>query len=330
MKALALLSGGLDSRLAIKLILEQGISVEVLHFKLPFEGCCLPDCSFKFAQLEGLPLHIVDVTKGKPFQEYIKFVRKPRHGYGSAMNPCIDCRIFMLKKAKQLAKKIKANFIVTGEVLDERPMSQRKRIFELMENETRSEGKILRPLSAKLLSETEAEKNGWVDKSKLLAIKGRRRTPQLALAKKFKLRNFPMPAGGCILCEKEFAARLRDLFKHKKKIKPNDIEILKLGRHFRYKNNKIIVGRNETENNLLTGLKYKTDYIFEVPNYGSPIAILQGKTKDSIKIAAGLTARYSDAKGNKVTVKYGKKKPSKIIKVSQTSQQEINRFMIRN
>lgn len=306
-RALALLSGGLDSRLAIKLMLEQGIDVETLHFKLPFEGCCLPDCAFKFSQLEKIPLHLFDVTKGKLFQEYIKLVKKPRHGYGSGMNPCIDCRIFMLKKAKQLAKKIKADFIVTGEVLDERPMSQKKRTLELIEKEAGLHEKILRPLSAKLLPKTEAEKKRLVKRSKLLAIKGRRRKPQLTLAKKFKLRNFPMPGGGCTLCDKEFARKIKDLFEHKKRIKEKDIELLKIGRHFRFRKNKIIVGRNEEENKELLELKQKTDYIFEVPNYGSPITVLQGpKTREAIKLSSRLTARYSDAKG-KVKVKYGKK-----------------------
>ncbi|MHA1828855.1 MAG: hypothetical protein ACTSX6_09455, partial [Candidatus Heimdallarchaeaceae archaeon] len=183
MKALALLSGGLDSRLAIKLMLEQGINIEALHFKLPFEGCCLPDCAFKFTQLEGIRLHWVDVTKGKPFRDYIKLVRRPKFGYGSGMNPCIDCRIFMLRETKKIAKKINAKFIVTGEVLDERPMSQRRKTLELIEKETGLKCKILRPLSAKLLPETEAEKKGWINRNKLLAIRGRRRTPQLTLAK---------------------------------------------------------------------------------------------------------------------------------------------------
>lgn len=329
MKALALLSGGLDSRLAIKLMLEQGIHVEALHFKLPFEGCCLPDCAFKFAQLEGIHLHIIDATKGKPFQGYIKLVRKPKFGYGSGINPCIDCRIFMLKKAKRLAKKINAKFIVTGEVLGERPMTQTRRALELIEKQSDLRGKILRPLSAKLLPKTDAEKKGLVKRNKLLSIKGRGRKPQLTLAKKFKLRDFPMPAGGCTLCEKEFSKKVKDILKHKKRIMPKDIELLKLGRHFRHGNNKIIVGRNEIENKQLSKLKYKTDYVFEVPNYGSPITLLQGKkTKKAIKLAAKLTATYSDAKGKKVLVKYGIKKPLKKITVTQISKQEVGRFRV--
>ena len=327
-KALVLFSGGLDSILAIKLMLEQNVDIEVLHFKLPFENC---SSQLKLTQFKDVSLHIADVTKGRLFHEYIKIIRKPRYGYGSSMNPCIDCKIFMLKKAKQIAKRIGADFIVTGEVVGERPMSQRTNILKLIEKESGLTGKILRPLSAKVLPETEAEKRGWVDRNKFLAIRGRGRRPQLDLAKKFGIKNFPTPAGGCILCEKEFGARVRDLFKHKKRIMPRDIELLKLGRHFRYKNNKIIVGRNELENKQILKLKYKTDYIFEVPDYGSPITILQGKkTKESIKIAARLTARYSDAKDKKenILVKYGIKRPTRSIKVCKLSQQEIDELRL--
>ena len=328
-KALALLSGGLDSRLAIKLIQAQRIRVEALHLKLPFEGCCLPDCAFKFTQTEAIRLHILDVTKGRLFQEYIRLIRKPRFGYGSGINPCIDCHIFMLRKAKGLAKGIGADFIVTGEVLGERPMSQRRPILKLIEEEAGLKGKLLRPLSARLLPETEAEKKGWVDRKKLLEIKGRGRKPQLALAKKYKLMDFPMPAGGCILCEKGFAKRLSDIFEHEARIEPRDIELLKLGRHFRYKSNKIIVGRNEQENKLLTELKSKTDLIFEVTDCGSPVTIFQGRSSLArVRMAARLTARYSDSGKVKVLVNYGYRKPSKGIRVTQANKEEIERLRL--
>lgn len=328
-KALGLLSGGLDSRLAVKLMLEQGVEVEVIHFKLPFEGCCFPDCAFKFSQLELIPLHMVDVTKGRLFMEYIRLIRKPKYGYGSGMNPCVDCRIFMLNVAKKIAKKIGAKFIFTGEVLNERPMSQTYKALKIIEREVGLEGKILRPLSARLLPKTEVEKEGLVDRSKLLAIRGRRRRRQLDLAEKFKLRNFPTPSGGCILCEKEFAAKLRDLLEHKKNIKPKDVELLKVGRHFRFNKSKIIVGRNEKENKMLIKLKQKTDYVFEVPGFGSPITILQGeKSRRAIRVAAKLTARYSDCKEEKVIVKYGKRKPTRSISVIPAKQKEVERWRI--
>jgi tRNA U34 2-thiouridine synthase MnmA/TrmU len=296
-KALGLFSGGLDSILAAKLIQEQGIKVELVNFTTPF----FPSKNaIEMAKQLKLPLKEIDTTK-----DYLKMLRKPKHGYGSEMNPCIDCKIFMFKKAKKYAKKINAKFIFTGEVLGERPMSQNKNSLELIEKEAKLKGKLLRPLSAKLLPITEAEKK-WVDRNKLLDISGRGRKKQMKLAKKFKIK-YPSPSGGCLLTYKEFAKKIRDLLYHNKRITRNDLELLKIGRHFRFKSNKIIVGRNEKENKKLLELKQETDYIFEVPDIGSPITVLQGKkTRETIKKAAQLTARYSDAK-EKVKVKYGKK-----------------------
>ncbi|MGC8849827.1 MAG: hypothetical protein ACP5QI_05070, partial [Candidatus Bathyarchaeia archaeon] len=270
----------------------------------------------------GIPLKIV-YLKG----DYLRMVRKPRYGYGSALNPCIDCRILMLKKAKRYAREIDAKFIVTGEVLDQRPMSQRLETLKLIEREAGLEGKILRPLSAKLLPETEAERKGWIDRRKLLDIKGRSRKRQMELAAKLGIRDYPSPAGGCLLTHREYAAKLKDLFQHKKRITVKDIQLLKVGRHFRYGENKIIVGRNEAENKLLLALKNKSDYVFEVPGYGSPVTLLQGKrNREAVIAAARLTARYSDAEGDWIPVKYGVKKPSKEIVVEPIEDPEIWRI----
>ncbi|MGB9708275.1 MAG: tRNA 4-thiouridine(8) synthase ThiI [Candidatus Pacearchaeota archaeon] len=331
-KCIALLSGGLDSRLAIKLLQEQNIEVIALYFSLPFgSGCCMPDCAFNFAQTRGIKLKVIDCTKGKLFQGYLSIIRKPKYGYGSAINPCIDCHIFMLKKAKELMPKFEAKFIATGEVLNERPMSQHLGALKLVEKESCLQGKLLRPLSAKLLEETEAEKQGLVDRNKLLGIQGRSRHKQLELAKRWKL-SFPTPAGGCLLCEQEFTKKLRDLFKHKKKIEPRDIELLKIGRHFRAGNNKIIVGRNEQENKIIRSLANQ-DFIFEVKFIPSPITLLQGKvTEKTIRLAAALTAAYSDAKkdrGLNVTVNYGKGKLNKSLKVKSLSDAEIDKLRLK-
>ena len=327
-RAIALLSGGLDSRLAIKILQEQGIEIIALFFSLTFgSGCCMPHCAFNFAQIQNVPLKIIDCTKDKQFQNYLKIIKKPKHGYGSGMNPCIDCRIFMLKKAKQIMKKEKADFIVTGEVLNERPMSQRKNALMLIEKEAGLKGKILRPLSAKLLPETEAEKQGLVNRNKLLDIQGRQRKKQIALAKKYNL-SYPTPAGGCLLCEKAFASKLKDLFKYKKKIEPRDIQLLRLGRHFRYKKNKIIVGRDEKENKKLTSLA--KNLIFEVKDWPSPITLLEGKaTKKAIKIAAQLTVSHSDARDKKnVEVIYGKRKLNKLTKTSSLNKKDVDKLRI--
>ncbi len=218
-------------------------------------------------------------------------------------------------------KKSGAKFIFTGEVLNQRPMSQYKKALDIIEKESGLKGLILRPLSAKLLPETIPEKKGWINRDKLLAIKGRSRKEQISLANKFNL-NYPCPAGGCLLTEKEFAKKIRDLFKHKKKINSDDMKLLKLGRHFRLKD-KIIVGRNERENKMLLKLKGKS-IVFEVPDIGSPTTLLQGKSKKAIKVAAQLTAFYSDNKDKKVRVNYN----GKSIVVNQINKEEVEKLRI--
>ncbi|MEM4703822.1 MAG: hypothetical protein QXJ02_01975, partial [Candidatus Bathyarchaeia archaeon] len=274
-KALAMLSGGLDSILATKLILEQNIDVEAINFVSPFCLCKKGGCGApETAKQLGIPLKVMNVG-----EEYLRIVRKPKFGYGKNMNPCIDCRIFMLKKAKQYAKKIGAAFIFTGEVLDERPMSQHMKALNLIEKEAGLEGKILRPLSAKLMKETEAEKKGLVNREKLLDIRGRSRKRQFELAKNFHIVDYPCPAGGCLLTCKEFANKLKDLFQHKKRVSIRDVQLLKVGRHFRLGENKIIVGRNEAENKTLLQMKKKQEFYFEAQGCGSPITLLQGRAK---------------------------------------------------
>ncbi|MBX5321438.1 MAG: hypothetical protein QHH12_06745 [Candidatus Bathyarchaeota archaeon] len=325
-KALALLSGGLDSTLAVKLILDQGIEVEAINFVTPFclckkGGCGAPEVAEKF----GIPLKIVSLGG-----EYLRVIRKPKYGYGRNMNPCIDCRIFMLKKAKKYAKEIGAAFIFTGEVLDERPMSQHLKALHIIEEEAGLKGKILRPLSARLLPKTEAEKKGLVDESKLLDIRGRSRKRQIALAKEFGITDYPCPAGGCLLTYKEFAAKLRDLFRHKKRISLRDVRLLKIGRHFRYGRNKIVVGRNKEENEVLLRLKAQNDYFFEAQGCGSPITLLQGpKTRQAVEQAAKLTAYYSDQKTGNVHVKYGREKLEKNISVDRPSSEEVEQLRIK-
>jgi len=324
-KALGLLSGGLDSTLAVRLMLEQGVQVETLNFATPFclcgrKGCDATHVASKF----GIKLKRIFLGN-----EYLKMLRKPKHGYGKNMNPCIDCRILMLKKAKQYAKQTGADFIFTGEVLDERPMSQHRRAMEIIEREAGLEGKILRPLSAKCLPETDAEKKGWIDRERLLEIKGRSRKRQIELARSFSLSDYPYPAGGCLLTDREFTSKLRDLFKHRSAVRLKDISLLKVGRHFRLGSNKIIVGRNEKENKSLLSLKAPNDYYFEVPDCGSPITILQGrKSSEAIRTAACLTARYSDAKGESVQVAYGTDRSRKSVSVSPLLNEHVDRLRI--
>lgn len=325
MKALALLSGGLDSTLAVKLILEQGIDVEAVNFATPFCLCRKGGCgATEAAKLFNIPLKTFSVGK-----EYLDLVRNPKFGYGKNLNPCLDCRIFMLKKAKVYAEKIGAAFIFTGEVLGQRPMSQYRRAFDLIEREAGLQGKIVRPLSSKLLPKTEAETRGVIDGSTLLGISGRSRKKQIELTKQFNITNYPCASGGCLLTYKEFANKLRDLFLHKKKVTPKDVSLLKVGRHFRSGKNKIIVGRNKIENQILQKAKFPNDYIFEVPDCGSPVSILQGpKTNATIKKAARLTLFYSDSEKDFCEVGFGKSNFNKRVFASSPTIAEVAKLRV--
>jgi tRNA-specific 2-thiouridylase len=271
-----------------------------------------------------LPLKVLYVDK-----DYIKMLRNPKYGYGKNLNPCVDCKIFILKKAKQYAKEISADFLFTGEVLGERPMSQHGPALKAIENKAGLKGKLLRPLSAKLLSETVAEKKGLVDRNKLLAIQGRSRKPQFALAKEYDITVYPSPAGGCLLTCEEYSKKLRDLFEHKKRISMMDVGLLRVGRHFRVGENKIIVGRNEAENKFLASNKAKGDYSFELPSIVGPITLLQGpKTKSAIETAAKLTAFYSDAKTPQATVKFGKASQNRSLTVTLPQRAEVDKLRV--
>jgi tRNA U34 2-thiouridine synthase MnmA/TrmU len=325
MKALALLSGGLDSTLAVKMILEKGIDVVALNFMTPFCLCRKGGCgAVEAAKAFNIPLKVFSADK-----EYLRMVRNPKFGRGKNMNPCVDCRIFLLKKAKRYAKEVDAAFIFTGEVLGQRPMSQHKPTLELIEREAGLKGKIVRPLSAKLLPKTEAEEKGLINKEDLMDISGRSRKRQIELTKQFNMEKYPCVGGGCLLTDKEFARKLRDLFEHKKKVTVKEVNLLKVGRHFRLGKNKIVVGRNKAENELLLINKRKGDYSFEVPDCGSPISILEGpKTKAAIKTAAALTVAHSDKKSGDAAVCYGKAAMDKRIVVSAFSREEVDKLRI--
>ena len=251
MKAIGLLSGGLDSTLAVRVMLEQGIEVVAVKFTSPFCQCDSGGCCHAAEQARrmGVPLKVF--AKG---DDYLDVVRHPRHGWGSGMNPCIDCRIFMLLKTKTYMEEIGAAFLFTGEVLGQRPMSQHRRALTLIERESGLEGRIVRPLSAHHLPPTEAESQGWISRGRLLAIQGRSRKPQIALAEGYGISDYPCPAGGCLLTDERFADKLRDLFEHQEHVAMQDIRLLKVGRHFRSGMNKIVCGRNAAENSTLRTL----------------------------------------------------------------------------
>ncbi len=287
--AIVLLSGGLDSVLALKIVLCQGVKVKGLNFITPF----LKEQKIVREQAEEFGIPLVTIRLG---EDYLNLVKRPKYGYGKHLNPCIDCRILMFKKAKELLGQ-KDSFIVTGEVLAQRPSSQYKNALLLIEKEAGLVGRVLRPLSARVLPETIPEKDGLIKREELLAISGRSRKEQLKLAKKFGIKNYLSPAGGCLLTEKEFSLKLKDLFEHQKKVEISDMDLLKVGRHFRLSpDTKLIVGRNERENNLLFSLSRNNDFLLEVNGIAGPTGILESRTKDLIPLAAGIVARYSDAK----------------------------------
>lgn len=324
-KALALVSGGLDSLLALRLILDQNIDVEAVHFVTPFCRCSC-DAVNRISKEFGIKLHAIFLG-----QEFLDIVANPRHGYGSQMNPCIDCRILMFRKAKELAEKIGADFLVTGEVLDERPFSQRLKAMLLIEREAGLEGKVLRPLSARLLPPTEAEREGWVDRGRLLAIRGRRRTPQIELAAKYGIKDYPNPSGGCLLTDPAFARRVRDHLNHEGKLTLDDAILLMTGRHFRIDGVKVIVGRNIDENNKLLAIAEKCamPYLM-VKDYKGPVTLITSKCDLSIvERAAAITVRYSDAPKNvPVNVVYRHMEEEGEIMVAAADEKEIERLRI--
>ena len=288
-KAVVLFSGGLDSILAVKLIHEQGIEVKGVNFKTPFFGL---DKTFLTTKSLDMDLEIIDIT-----QELLEILKKPKYGFGKNMNPCIDCHALMFKKAGEYMTKIGASFILSGEVLGERPMSQNRNSLNIIEKESGFEGRILRPLSALLLAETIPEKEGLVDRNKLLDISGRSRKRQMELAAKMEIKDYPSPAGGCKLTEPAFSKRLRDLFTQGV-FSLEDIEILKLGRHFRLsKDIKLVVGRNKEENEQLQNIFQDGDLLFKAKNLKGPVSLLKGGSKannELIDKSCQITARYCD------------------------------------
>lgn len=304
-KAVALFSGGLDSMLAIKLMLEQGIEVHALNFLTVFCTCTSKGCmhqATKAARELGVPLKVMNIT-----EEYMEVVRHPRHGRGRAMNPCIDCRIFTFTKTRDFMKEIGASFVITGEVLGERPMSQRRKAIEIIEEESGLKGLIVRPLSAKLFEPTIPEKRGIVDRNRLLDIEGRRRDRQISLAKELGIHEYPCPAGGCLLTDKAFSNKLKDLFRYNGGYDISDLHLLKIGRQFRLSENlKLFVGRNKEDNKRLLSFARPGDHVFDVVDIQSPVGLARGSIdKDKAVLISFILARYSDAKpGTHVDVSY--------------------------
>ena len=299
-KVLAMISGGLDSILAARLIKEQGIEVVGLCFKSYFFG---PDSAIRMTKQIDIPLVVVDFSK-----EHLDMVINPKHGHGKNMNPCIDCHAMMMKYSGELLEKYNADFIITGEVLNQRPMSQNRSALDVVKKESGYADKILRPLCALNLPPTKMELDGLVDREKLLNISGRSRKEQMELAKKWGILDYPSPAGGCKLTEPNYAKRLHDLVAHESSPSENSIRLLNFGRHMRVSDNaKIISTRTGEEAKEIKQYLTEDDYTFLARDYNGSMIIITGNPgKEDIEFAARVTGRYCKGKDQKeVAVKYG-------------------------
>jgi len=311
-KAVALISGGLDSLLAVKVIQEQGVHVEGINF---FTGFCVEGHTHAIrkkdrakpkrnnalwvAEQLGIKLHIVDIV-----EKYKTVVFNPRHGYGANLNPCLDCKIFMVKTAHEWLQKQGFDFIISGEVVGQRPMSQRKDTMPIVACESGANDLLLRPLSAKNLPLSRPERYGWIDREKLFDFSGRTRKPQIALAKKYGLVDYAQPAGGCcFLTDAQYAAKLTDLWlaRGRKTYEMDDIMLLKVGRHLRPRPHfKVIISREAGEGNFMQG--YRKEFVhLKTESHPGPMALIDGEpSADDIELAARLVARYSQGRNDAV------------------------------
>jgi len=305
-QAVALISGGLDSILAAKIIMGQGFHVTGLYFTSPFSknyGNEHATHAARVSKAVGIDFRVIDMG-----QEYIDLIRRPTHGYGKNANPCIDCKILMLRKARPVMEEVKAPFVVTGEVLGQRPLSQRRDTFQVVERDSDMRGLILRPLSAKHLAPTKAELSGIVDRDKLLGICGRTRTVQLQLAERYGIRGYSTPGVSCLLTDKNFSEKLRDLFADKKHITARDVHLLTLGRHYRIDSGvKIVLGRDNNENTELMSLASDGYHLFVPHDFPGPAAVLSGTPTQDIKQTIGrLIVTYSKrVPGRSYRIRYG-------------------------
>ena len=308
-KAVALISGGLDSLLAARVVMDQGVYVEGINF---FTGFCVEGHTHAIRKKErtspkrnnalwsaeqlGIKLNIIDII-----DEYKDVVINPKHGYGANLNPCLDCKIFMVSKASEWIEANGFDFIITGEVVGQRPMSQRKDTMPVVARDSGAEDRLVRPLCARNLPATLPENEGWLDRDKLHAFSGRSRKPQMALAKQFGFEDYAQPAGGCcFLTDKQYSVKLSDLWstRGKRDYDLDDIMLLKVGRHLRPRPNfKIIVGREEGENRFMEGYRKRFTHMLSTSHTG-PLVLLDGEDikADDLELAARLTARFSQGR----------------------------------
>ena len=305
-KAVALISGGLDSMLAARLIQQQGVRVEGINFYTGFcveghthairnrdRGRVKRNNALWVAEQLGIRLHIIDIV-----EEYKDVVINPKYGYGANLNPCLDCKIFMVQKAEQWMREHDFDFIITGEVIGQRPKSQRKRFMPVIAQESGAEDRLLRPLCARNLVPTLPEREGWIDRERLRDFSGRSRKPQMALAAEFGFEGYAQPAGGCcFLTDEKYSVKLQDLWDNRgqREYELDDIMLLKVGRHIRpSKSYKLIIAREEGETNFLSGYRHLFQSIKTVSHPG-PLTLIEGEPLNNaeIELACAITARFS-------------------------------------
>jgi tRNA-specific 2-thiouridylase len=293
-RALCLVSGGLDSALAARLMLDQGVEVSGVHFIIPFGRRAKRKGDLPARRVaDSLGIELVVVPLG---EEYLEIIRHPKHGYGANVNPCIDCRIYMLRMAGEIMRRGEMDFIITGEVVGQRSMSQRTDTLRMIEKESGLEGYILRPLSAHLLPASRPERENVISRESLLAIRGRSRRELLKLAEDKGISGYSPPAGGCLLTDPGYARRVRDLLEHDM-LALHDIDLLSIGRHFRLPNGaKLVVGRHKNDNDTLRDLAEDSDWLLTTPDIPGPTAVMRGPgTAQDQHTAGRIVARYSDA-----------------------------------
>ena len=323
MKALCVFSGGLDSMLAAQVIRAQGVDVLGLFFETPFFSSHRARISAKAIHLS---LKVVDLTG-----PHLEVVKHPAHGYGGNMNPCIDCHALMLRKAGEMIEEEEANFIITGEVLGQRPMSQNLKALSIVSTQSGFPKLILRPLSAKLLQMTIPEEQGWVGRDLLLNFSGRSRKPQMALARELNITDYPAPAGGCLLTDPNFSKRLKDLFSSEPHFEIREIELMKIGRHFRLgPHARLIVGRNKGENETIVSLAKPEDLLLTAQSVPGPTVLALGDLTPELEIlAAAITVSYSDARdGEPTEVRLDVKGQERTVSVEKLSKSGFQKMMI--
>ena len=320
---LSLFSGGLDSILAVCVLRDQGVHVEGVVFKSPFFKI---ESAKRSAEEMGLKLHVVDFTT-----DILELVNDPPHGFGGNLNPCIDCHALMIRRAGAMMSEMGYDFVATGEVLNQRPMSQRRQALGIVEKSSGLKGRLLRPLSALHLEPTIPEQEGIIDRERLLNLQGRNRKPQLELAKKFELKSFPSPAGGCLLTEKGFCSRLGDMIKHEGVEKERLAWMLLTGRHLRLPGgSKCVVGRNSRDNVSLKKQCRDEDTLLYTVNIPGPTALMPlDCTDEDLRLAASICASYGDhGDREEVVVGVCKGGSSEDISVPVISRDEFKDFIL--